>query len=271
MLCNSSIMKNSAVLLNPLTADFILHVCLNDALLVLKLNFRLAILPLTLELTRQAGPPLLTAGNLWSRSLTGQRAERIEYLLLHEYHREGYILPEKRFSAPGAGRKKQKYKGGLVLNASRGFYDNIVLMLDFNSLYPSIIQEYNICHTNSRSTADFDLLQPDAQPVSFLDRQKSVLPRVVKELVDRRRQVPSLLSCPGETPHGRAARAGQGGGATATGPPPALPQAYCQLDVWLPWYLPAETQASRSPASLPRTLLSRLPGLAVRPLSGLWT
>ena len=97
--------------------------------------------------------------------MNGGRAERNEYILLHEFHRLKYIRPDKQWGKKavpvkvekdegGEGGeskapkgKRDKYKGGLVFEPKRGLWDTYILVMDFNSLYPSIIQEYNIDFT----------------------------------------------------------------------------------------------------------------------------
>jgi DNA polymerase alpha subunit A len=113
--------------------------------------------------------------------LNGGRAERNEYILLHEFHRLKYICPDKTWGRKvtprikeefeddgeggggGGGRKgkgkgekakRDKYKGGLVFEPKRGLWDRYVLVMDFNSLYPSIIQEWNIDFTTVSSIED---------------------------------------------------------------------------------------------------------------------
>ena len=132
--------------------DYLSH-AETDTYFVAALALRTQILPLTQVLTN-------LAGNSWARTLTGTRAERNEYILLHAFHQRKYICPDKQpfkgrahpedenQEEDGAGtKKKDKYKGGLVFEPEKGLYDKFVLVMDFNSLYPSIIQEFNICFT----------------------------------------------------------------------------------------------------------------------------
>lgn len=60
----------------------------SDAWLALGLAFRLSVLPLTRALAQ-------LSGSAWSRSLAGQRAQRIESLLLHEFYARKFLLPDK--------------------------------------------------------------------------------------------------------------------------------------------------------------------------------
>ncbi len=60
----------------------------SDAWLALGLCFYLNVLPLTRQLSN-------LSGSLWSKALQGQRAQRIEMLLLHEFHHQKFMLPDK--------------------------------------------------------------------------------------------------------------------------------------------------------------------------------
>ncbi|HSA76062.1 MAG TPA: DNA polymerase domain-containing protein [Nitrosarchaeum sp.] len=51
------------------------------------------------------------------------------------------------------GKDKEKYQGAIVLKAVRGYYKNVAV-LDFTSLYPSIIISFNICHTTYQGVFD---------------------------------------------------------------------------------------------------------------------
>jgi len=174
---------------------------MRDADQTLKLMVQLQALPLAVQITQIVGTVL-------SKTLRGGRAERIEYLLLHAFTQLGYVVPDKQWGkrkvgeeeegeAPttAKGRKKPSYAGGLVLDPKKGFYDKFILLLDFNSLYPSIIQEYNICFTTvSRErqavTAEGEQALPGLPDASA---KPGVLPTQIKKLVDSRREVKALL------------------------------------------------------------------------------
>ncbi|GMY11780.1 DNA polymerase alpha catalytic subunit [Fagus crenata] len=188
-----------------------------DAWLSMELMFHLSVLPLTRQLTN-------ISGNLWGKTLQGARAQRVEYLLLHAFHAKKYVVPDKISShmkeknltkrkinhgfdgnfdeldvddanldndAPlsdhGKGKKGPAYAGGLVLEPKKGLYDKYILLLDFNSLYPSIIQEYNICFTTVERSVD------GVVPRLPSSKTTGVLPELLKNLVQRRKMVKSWM------------------------------------------------------------------------------
>ncbi|KAF2500050.1 DNA polymeras-like protein alpha catalytic subunit [Lophium mytilinum] len=200
---NEAVLKTWATTRDGLLS-YVKH-CMADAYFIAAISLKVQMLPLTKVLTN-------LAGNSWARTLSGTRAERNEYILLHEFYKNKYICPDKVW---GKGKqkieeetpegeegvdakKKDKYKGGLVFEPEKGLYDKFILVMDFNSLYPSIIQEYNICFTTvDRSDLEDDEKVPE---VPSKDEEQGVLPRLIKTLVNRRREVKKLMKDPNASP-----------------------------------------------------------------------
>ncbi|XP_018416639.1 PREDICTED: DNA polymerase alpha catalytic subunit [Nanorana parkeri] len=189
-----------------------------DASFILQIMCELNVLPLGLQITS-------IAGNVLSRTLMGGRSERNEYLLLHAFYENDFLVPDKQFNKKNQqtvvaddqdmdtdqnknkkGRKKAAYAGGLVLDPKVGFYDKFILLLDFNSLYPSIIQEYNICFTtvhrtttNGQNTKEGED-QDEIPELPHSDLEMGILPREIRKLVERRRHVKQLMKQPDLNP-----------------------------------------------------------------------
>uniref|UniRef100_A0A8C4VQ49 DNA polymerase n=1 Tax=Gopherus evgoodei TaxID=1825980 RepID=A0A8C4VQ49_9SAUR len=181
-----------------------------DARFILQIMCELNVLPLALQITN-------ISGNVMSRTMMGGRSERNEFLLLHAFYERDYIVPDKQvFKKPQQklvdededvenqnkskiGRKKAAYAGGLVLDPKVGFYDTFILLLDFNSLYPSIIQEFNICFTTvQRESSDVqkraeDGVQEEIPELPDPSLEMGILPKEIRKLVERRRQVKQLM------------------------------------------------------------------------------
>ncbi|KAG7205801.1 hypothetical protein KM043_007746 [Ampulex compressa] len=174
----------------------LIQLTLTEALHIVSIVFELNVIPLALQIT-------CIAGNIISRTLSAGRAERNEFLLLHAFSKKNYITPDKRVTKKGkdnienSRKKKAAYAGGLVLEPKKGFYDTLILLMDFNSLYPSIIQEYNLCFTTVIGAAysdSKDLVLPES------NLEPGVVPTEIRKLVESRVEIKKLMKAPNLSP-----------------------------------------------------------------------
>eukprot|EP00915_Cephaloidophora_sp_WS-2016_P000294 GHVH01000393.1.p1 GENE.GHVH01000393.1~~GHVH01000393.1.p1 ORF type:complete len:1667 (+),score=283.23 GHVH01000393.1:192-5192(+) len=147
----------------------------------------LSALSVTRELSVLAGFP-------WQGSCFNLRADRNAMMLNHAFHKYKTLLPDG-FAA--AAKMKQSgadssYSGGLVLEPRSGLYDNFILLMDFASLYPSIIREYNLCWTTVDCQALSEATKDDQEGGSSTAEDilscpvAGVLPEILSLLINRR-------------------------------------------------------------------------------------
>ena len=95
------------------------------------------------------------------------------------------------------------FVGGEVLTPEKGFYDTLVATLDFNSLYPSLIQSHKLCFLSLIHPDDLHLYKgrhdleivsinigpPSNQVYHWVVNRRTALPEILAELVKQRKIV----------------------------------------------------------------------------------
>jgi hypothetical protein len=107
------------------------------------------------------------SGNLVRENLYCNQSAQVEMILMHKFHEYDIPIPN------GPIIKPETITGGLALTPTIGLYYGRLVMLDFISLYPSIIVENN-----------FDIIPNDTNI--------SILPNIVRNLIERRNAVKKI-------------------------------------------------------------------------------
>ncbi|KAI5137394.1 DNA polymerase delta subunit 1 [Nematocida ausubeli] len=160
--------------------------CLKDTYLPIRIMYTKNLFINYCELARVTGVPFEYLVN---------RGQGIRVLsqLLRQAKAYNYILPV-------VIGQNETYEGGYVMEPNKGFYSNPVVVLDYASLYPSIIMAYNMCYTtllSKEQASKMDKSEYTESPTGdcFLRKEKKpgILPVILTGLLEGRKAVRAEL------------------------------------------------------------------------------
>jgi len=166
----------------------------NDSVLAMELVTKLRLIDKYVALSK-------ISGTLLQDTLNTGETMRIENFLLREFNKYNYVYPCKPNQMDIAKRdksRKAELKGGFVLEPEKGLHSSVIV-LDFKSMYPSIIQSFNICPTTLVTKESGDSVGKVVEVPSgtrFVTRETKVgiMPGIVEHLMKKRQAIKRSLS-----------------------------------------------------------------------------
>lgn len=143
-------------------------------------------LDLELALSRQVGLPMFES----SRATAGQL---VEFYLMRKSFEYNEIVPNKPSYSEVVARSENPLQGAFVKTPEPGVYENIAV-LDFRSLYPSIIVSHNIDPSTKDCTCCTDEATKAATGHHYCKKRKGLVPRVLEEVLESRFAIKAKLS-----------------------------------------------------------------------------
>ena len=146
---------------------------LKDAKLVLDIIEKSKVLDLTIHRSNLTGMPL---------DRVNASIASFDSLYLRKLKEKGYAAPSSVFK-----NKESKIKGGYVMESKPGIYDNIII-LDFKSLYPSIMRTFYIdplAFVGKKKGKDL-IIAPNK---AAFKKDEALLPEIINSLMKEREKV----------------------------------------------------------------------------------
>ncbi len=143
-------------------------------------------LPLLVELCKLVRLPLFEVGR-------GNASLLVEYLLMAKCAKSGTLTANKPSDQETQQRLLQMYKGGYVKEPLPGLHENIAV-LDFSSLYPTIIISHNISlETVNCGHAECREKNSGPNKQWFCMKKKGMISSILQELFEKRMRIKKQL------------------------------------------------------------------------------
>jgi len=124
-------------------------------------------------------------------------SQMVERYLMKKSKEFNEIIPNKPTNNEISARRMQRYEGAFVVEPKAGLYENVVV-LDFHSMYPSIVASYNICKTTlTKDKEGYEtpeiIIDGEKVKYRFTKRREGIIPKAIKEIIVRRNRIKSMI------------------------------------------------------------------------------
>ncbi|ABK15172.1 DNA-directed DNA polymerase [Methanothrix thermoacetophila] len=165
-----------------------------DAVLVMQLLLRLRLMDKYIALAR-------VSGSLLQDIVNGGQSGMVENLILRRFRSHKRVLPPKPDSEESGERftDADELKGGAVLPPVKGLVENVVI-LDYKSLYPTIMMAHNLCYSTvvTKERPPEVVKSPSGGYFASPSVCKGIVPEILRELLEKRTETKMLMKSAGE-------------------------------------------------------------------------
>lgn len=155
-------------------SEKVMEYCVKDAELALKVLKELEVLSKAMDMGTVAKLPV-------EEGLNPRTSTLVDSILIRKAEENNVGVP-----LTSHGGKRGKIKGGYVHSIEPGLY-HWVSVLDFKSMYPSIIIQNNICFTTLSKNGE--IVSPTGTKFLGVEQKKGLLPEILENLMKERDEV----------------------------------------------------------------------------------